>query len=464
MALVQQALQAAPNNQFIPLPTTPLPNEIMAEIFAHCVPGDAKINLLDPSECPLLLLRICRTWRNLALSTPVLWSTLSFDLECIDSVEERINDISLVVDTWLARARRRPLIVGIAGLWSAGSALGGLRTILRPLSKTIHKHSPNITRLIWRLAHASEADFFIPYPMNWARLIELELVPPDLYGEVESDDAPVEIFANAPLLRKISITRVQAEAFDLPLAQLTHLRQECVYAHQCLPILSALPKLIQCHLYSVDRELEQDLLLSIKTYPSIKHLSLTENQWIAVHSPTLSKNILGFMTLPALESLDLAGADRIDADLLVAFLKRSSPPLRRLAFHPIETLQLNSIKPFHLLPSLEELEIHRPSRHLIVGFCQELAFNTVLPRLRRLIIHSHSSVDEMDFIADQVGHALLARGKLVNLPPLDLLRLIVPVDFGETNLAKMSSALVTLAGLKEHGMNVYLGTDELSAI
>ncbi|KAF7302141.1 F-box domain-containing protein [Mycena indigotica] len=452
------SIGATANNQI------PLPNEIMAAIFAHCIPNDPMVNLVDPKQYPLLLLGICKAWQHLALSTPALWSTLYFDLDYIasKSVDGRLGNIPLVVDAWLTRARRRLLTVGMAGLWwpwtYSESATGESHMMRRRLLEIIQKHSPNIRHLVWRLAHTPEAVLFKQYPMDWGNLVELELVSPGPYDELElrGYDDPIEVFANAPLLRKISFTKVHPEVFDLPWAQLTHLSHECIYAHQCLPVLSALPSLVHCQLQSGDRELEQDLLLSINTYSSIKQLSLIEHEWIAVHSPTLSKNILGFMTLPALDSLDLTGADRIDADLLVAFLERSSAPLRRLAFHPCKSQHLASIKPFHLLPHLEELEIHRPSRHLTAGICQELASNKFLPRLLSLILHSPSSVREMDFIADQVGHALLAREKLVR-PPLKSLRLVVPMDYGDTSMTKMSSALVNLVGLQEEsGTKVYV--------
>lgn len=61
-----------------------LPFEILSKIFLLCIPEDYwdVPPTLHPSECPLLLTRICRFWRDVALATPRLWSCL--DLPGID--------------------------------------------------------------------------------------------------------------------------------------------------------------------------------------------------------------------------------------------------------------------------------------------------------------------------------------------------------------------------------------------
>ncbi|EIM79467.1 uncharacterized protein STEHIDRAFT_173100 [Stereum hirsutum FP-91666 SS1] len=61
-----------------------LPFEILSKILLLCIPEDYwdVPPTLHPSECPLLLTRVCRFWRDVALSTPRLWSCL--DLPGID--------------------------------------------------------------------------------------------------------------------------------------------------------------------------------------------------------------------------------------------------------------------------------------------------------------------------------------------------------------------------------------------
>ncbi|KAG2066183.1 hypothetical protein BDR04DRAFT_1030623, partial [Suillus decipiens] len=51
-----------------------LPNELLSQIFHHCLPDtDPKINHFSPPsrlKAPMLLIGICRRWREVATSTP----------------------------------------------------------------------------------------------------------------------------------------------------------------------------------------------------------------------------------------------------------------------------------------------------------------------------------------------------------------------------------------------------------
>ncbi|KAG1837737.1 hypothetical protein C8R48DRAFT_581809, partial [Suillus tomentosus] len=50
-----------------------LPTEVLSHIFSYCLP-ETRL-LLSPStlKAPMLLTRICRRWREVAVGTPELW-------------------------------------------------------------------------------------------------------------------------------------------------------------------------------------------------------------------------------------------------------------------------------------------------------------------------------------------------------------------------------------------------------
>ncbi|KAF8901101.1 hypothetical protein CPB85DRAFT_1228015, partial [Mucidula mucida] len=59
-------------------PIRSLPNEILHEIFTYCVPRDADfipvtVDSLDPRFAPWTLARVCHIWRELVISSPLLW-------------------------------------------------------------------------------------------------------------------------------------------------------------------------------------------------------------------------------------------------------------------------------------------------------------------------------------------------------------------------------------------------------
>ncbi|KAJ7706956.1 hypothetical protein B0H17DRAFT_1192500 [Mycena rosella] len=104
-----------------------LPHEILTEIFLHCLP-DVEFVEPDMTSAPLLLCGICRQFREIALSTPELWSSLNFNLGWAD--EDGIEEGIL---RWLSRARRNPLSLCLSdseGMWTSDSAWSIMQTVV----------------------------------------------------------------------------------------------------------------------------------------------------------------------------------------------------------------------------------------------------------------------------------------------------------------------------------------------
>ena len=84
-----------------------LPIELWSEIFLHCLPADAH-SRLRLTDAPLVLLRVCGAWSNIALSTPRLWSSISIFLE--DGFQW---DPLPMLKLFLERSRDTPLSIAI---------------------------------------------------------------------------------------------------------------------------------------------------------------------------------------------------------------------------------------------------------------------------------------------------------------------------------------------------------------
>ncbi|KAJ7193874.1 hypothetical protein GGX14DRAFT_527763 [Mycena pura] len=78
-------------------PVLTLPNEIVSRIFVDCLPDHGRVR---PSQTALLA-QICRRWRDIALETCELWS--SVDL----TSTRHITDQFLL--TWISRGKQYPL-------------------------------------------------------------------------------------------------------------------------------------------------------------------------------------------------------------------------------------------------------------------------------------------------------------------------------------------------------------------
>ncbi|KAJ6489181.1 hypothetical protein C8R47DRAFT_1125252 [Mycena vitilis] len=77
-------------------PMARLPPEISSEIFLwQCTPDSPDSRPPKPNvrEAPMLLLNVCKAWSAIAVSTPMLWSTIN---------------VGALLNTWLRRANKSP--------------------------------------------------------------------------------------------------------------------------------------------------------------------------------------------------------------------------------------------------------------------------------------------------------------------------------------------------------------------
>ncbi|KIM41518.1 hypothetical protein M413DRAFT_42372, partial [Hebeloma cylindrosporum] len=76
----RQTIQKIINDHNIILsPVRGLPPDVLQEIFFHCLPTHHN-PIIKSSEPPLLLTRICSSWRAIALSSPRIWSKIHIPL------------------------------------------------------------------------------------------------------------------------------------------------------------------------------------------------------------------------------------------------------------------------------------------------------------------------------------------------------------------------------------------------
>ncbi|KAG0704580.1 hypothetical protein DFH29DRAFT_365082 [Suillus ampliporus] len=86
-----------------------LPTELLSQIFGHCLPELVHNSPTFQRKCPMLLTKICRRWREVAVNTPSLWCKLS--------VGRNHRDRQLATfryDSWLKRSQGRPLSLAVS--------------------------------------------------------------------------------------------------------------------------------------------------------------------------------------------------------------------------------------------------------------------------------------------------------------------------------------------------------------
>lgn len=144
-----------------------LPPEILREIFVACLPETVH---LPPriDESPLLLTRICSSWRTLALNTQELWN----DFEVALSARPfRNNHAMNSLHTWLNRCPDRSLSLKITTAPRAPFPLPGIRHPILPVDLVI-PHTHRIRKLEMQNISGEQMNALITLPLGSFPLLE----------------------------------------------------------------------------------------------------------------------------------------------------------------------------------------------------------------------------------------------------------------------------------------------------
>ncbi|KAJ7487380.1 hypothetical protein B0H11DRAFT_2015430 [Mycena galericulata] len=245
-------------------PMARLPLEISSDIFMHCLPSAPGP---DPRSVPMVLLAVCHSWTNMALSTPSLWST--FHVEC------RPAQFGKILKAWLGRAQNAPL------------------------SLTFHVSLDQDVRVLLK---------------QYADQVEnLEL-------RIGSEEELQQIIVPFPSLKTLTVV-----GFD----PTTHRSDDVgllLCGMECVKLLRAAPALMECDLLNLRYRLPRASNSELVTLPFLRRLCLAKIGLVGLDD---GAGLLEYLTLPTLHSLLTAGYDAHGINFK-AFLTRSSPPLRTL--------------------------------------------------------------------------------------------------------------------------------------
>ncbi|KAF9460164.1 hypothetical protein BDZ94DRAFT_943474 [Collybia nuda] len=195
----------------------PIPAEVLGEIFLHCLPGN-----ITPvcDEAPMLISHVCSFWREVAFSTPSLWTDLFIFSYSSFRSEYPIplgKPVSTLVRQWFSRAGATlPLSLGLGRLRDRSSFWKLVDEVILPYAtrwRSLQLSAP------WTLV-------FIPFfrlpPTLLSQLVTLEL---ELEDRFEVEEHSITAFELSSQLRRVSISCVSPFAHEhlFPWQQLTHL-------------------------------------------------------------------------------------------------------------------------------------------------------------------------------------------------------------------------------------------------
>ncbi|KAJ7448074.1 hypothetical protein B0H11DRAFT_2289986 [Mycena galericulata] len=382
-------------------PIARLPLEIPSEIFMQCLPI-----LAEPGahNIPMVLLNICSTWADIALSTPALWAAVRV-------VFPRPEGFRQLLSTWLQRARNHPLSIS--------------------LTNTFHK---GVMSIMWR--HSQQLNH-----------LELCYDSEKVDDEDSDGDEEIDIFGRTspgplPLLETLAIRR-PADPGVYP----------AYLGSQILEILRLAPNLVEC-VFDRMRLVHGrvDPVEGTSVLPTLRRLMFGRDGRVA----DSEAGILTRLSTPRLETLSLSMVDLSDDDFL-SFLKRSSPPLRDLVlnvgFNDGDFARLDAC--LCLVPTLTLFDFSWPGDRMFRQLLAALAESPprLLPNLRTLTVDLHINNAITDASLKILLRAIAVRRTQLQCVHINLSR--------PMNLPSLEFAPNIVAAFREliaEGLEVYIGT------
>ncbi|KAG2031271.1 hypothetical protein BDR03DRAFT_973045, partial [Suillus americanus] len=309
-----------------------LPTEILSEIFLYCLPEDEHL-VYTSRQAPMLLTKICRQWREVAVGLPMLWSRLQLEVKH-DDWQQR----AFCYDSWLKRS-------------------GGCLLSLRLKSRTDWRELQGLLQPYVQQISSLTLDFLscdAPFMMeDFHALKEVTVFQCGLYDPARVTSRSL---STLPVnLRRINMldlcfNREQLDLFtDSAWARLTHIEISVDGLDAFTHILRLCPNL--CSLSMIGA------FYPIQTPAPVTHTNLQSLHmyWSVLwNTDEGDLGLFNVITLPNLRILDVSNGGWWPHGSFMGFLTRSKYPLERLIFSgEVWTTERERAEYATLIPSFE---------------------------------------------------------------------------------------------------------------
>ncbi|KAG2141899.1 hypothetical protein DEU56DRAFT_795438 [Suillus clintonianus] len=311
------------------------PTEILTQIFHHCLPQIPQFEGLQPPselEVPMLLTRICRRWREVALGMPSLWCELS-----VDVVDVNWQRAAFCYDTWLKRTRGHPLSLTLQ--FNEYDHSTKLRHLLQP-------YISQITSL--------SVDFYYPDTPGLVILpdfLALEELSVVICAVMLTNPLPAigHYISQLSTLRSFSVTGLWFDHEDLSFFEpvwpcLTNATIDIDGPETALHLLQLAPNLSSLTIHMV-----VNVIQALESFTHIKLQSLH----ITCESERQLSDLLNALSLPTLRVLDVRDVLEWPHKEFKAFLLRSRCPLESLIVRGGATTDEQRAEYITLVPSFQ---------------------------------------------------------------------------------------------------------------
>ncbi|KAF8961064.1 hypothetical protein BDZ97DRAFT_2077059 [Flammula alnicola] len=345
----RRALKTEVNHYHNPL-IHRLPSEIASYIFTLYVESvNDRLLSEEPydkadSSPPLLLAAVCKTWREIALTTPQLWASANIFLRNSDLRGSQAE----LVKQWLDRSGQLPLSISLTT--DVPDRHRVQEESFLPLFDVVRQYAHR-----WRsLTLYSDMRFnhYIIGDLMQAPMLETIRLFRDYY----SSSVVTFHLPETPSLRHFTINNISVSDVVLQWDTLTFFEGDLIRVDEMLMILCSAKRLVTGRFHRVDNPPE-DFLESAAwvTHTSLKHLHIGSRK--GRFNPHLSK-LINLLNLPSLESFvfDTSLAPYFPKDTLISLFTRSQSPLVSLDIR-VPARDQDLIDLLEKLPSITDLSI-----------------------------------------------------------------------------------------------------------
>jgi len=315
-----------------------LPPELLGEIFLWCHP---QTNYVTPSsnDCPLILTRVCRQWRAVALSTPRLWASLTVSL-----FKASMSGGDLY-KCWLEKARSVPLSIRVVHDMENAE----------PLLSTIEWLQPFLSQCFDLCWYGPPVQGLLDNSVQ--SLSRLQVTS-------HKGNLPVSIRSPTPQLRSAVLRSMNHDlqslhSIDIPWHQLLDLKIQfaLVSSATFLQVISLCTQVrrvdVSCICANVSPQND------LQSFPPTSVVNHSIHRLVVKVLRAGLGALFAALTLPALEELVICFCfperDPWPHEEFASFVIRSKCPLKRLTIHRNKGAESHLAEYLKLLPGLKTL-------------------------------------------------------------------------------------------------------------
>ena len=347
-----------------------LPVELKYYIFELLLPLRDEWGTLpgigDRTIMPSYLTSICRSWRDIALSSPSLWSTMHIALGTHNSKSDPCSRINFVHD-WILRSRPLPLTLHVV-VHDKGFPEEELKGVIDATSQCSNRwHSLSLDMPLNLLEDFHHSNF------QCHSLKRLRIIARDGYL-----NQPLPFLNPKTSLEEIEIYDVSFWSLRISWNHLSSAKVESFYMEEIAQLFQHASQMTYCHISL------PNFSAGNFSMPSIIHQRLKTFSLCSARYLDMGATLLGSLTLPRLEEFRTDEIVLLTPTCLSALVHRSSCPLTRITISIPSGAEFGPLDDLQPLPGVTDVVLEYLGAGLFT--IEKLLLEEYFPDLRHLTL------------------------------------------------------------------------------